>query len=216
MPSLRIRSIAAFTRMELLVIIAGVMVGVAIILPVLARSQARSSKIGCPQSLKQIGLAFRTWANDNNDRFPMQLSVTNDGTMELVSSGRVFPHFLVMSNELSTPKILAWPADKDRNYAVSFTHGLADTNLSYFINVDAVKGNDSVVLCGDRNLKSKPAAGSRFVSLSSSSVIGWNNEMHRRKGNLCFVDGSVNGFLNGAVASTVRIPAGVTNRLAIP
>jgi prepilin-type processing-associated H-X9-DG protein len=93
---------------------------------------------------------------------------------------------------------------------------LADTNLSYFINVDAVQGNDSVVLCGDRNLKNKPPAGSRFVSLSSSSVIGWNSEMHREKGNLCFADGSVRGFLNGAVASAVRIPAGVTNRLAVP
>ena len=216
MPSLRTRSIAVFNRTELLVVIAGVMVGLAIILPVLARSQARSSKIGCPQSLKQIGLAFRTWAIDNNDRFPMQLSVTNDGTLELVSSGRVFPHFLVMSNELSTPKILACPTDTDRTYATSFAHGLADTNLSYFINVDAVQGNDSVVLCGDRNLKNQPPAGSRFVSLSSSSVIGWNSEMHRRRGNLCFTDGSVRGFLNGAVASTVRIPAGVTNRLAVP
>jgi prepilin-type processing-associated H-X9-DG protein len=216
MHSPRTKSIAAFTRIELLAIIASVLVGLAIILPVLARSQARSSKIGCPQSLKQIGLAFRTWAIDNNDRFPMQLSVTNDGTMELVSSGRVFPHFLVMSNELSTPKILTCPTDKDRTYVSSFAYGLADTNLSYFINVDAVQGNGSSFLCGDRNLKNKPPAGSRFVCLSSSSVIGWNSEMHRQKGNLCFADGSVQGFLNGAVASAVRIPGGVTNRLAIP
>lgn len=214
--SLRSRSISAFTRIELLVTIASVLVGLAIFLPVLVRSQARSSKLGCTNSLKQIGLAFRTWAIDNNDRFPMQLSVTNDGTLELVSSGRVFPHFLVMSNELSTPKILACPTDKDRTYAASFDHGLADTNVSYFINVDAAQGNGSVVLCGDRNLTNKAPAGSRFVCLSSNSVIGWNKEMHRGEGNLCFADGSVGHFTNGAVASAIRIPASVTNRLAVP
>jgi hypothetical protein len=36
----------------------------------------------------------------------MQVSVTNGGTMELVNGGTVFEHFLVMSNELSTPKLL--------------------------------------------------------------------------------------------------------------
>jgi prepilin-type processing-associated H-X9-DG protein len=216
MHSPRTRSIASFTRIELLAIIASVLVGAAILLLVLAKPQARSSKLGCDQSLRQIGLAFRTWAIDNNDRFPMQLSVTNDGTLELVSSGRVFPHFLVMSNELSTPKILTCPTDKDRTYAASFDHGLADTNLSYFINVDAVQGNDSLVLCGDRNLENKPSAGSRFVCVSSTSVMGWDKQMHREKGNLCFADGSVQGLRNGAVASAIRIPASVTNRLAVP
>ena len=91
-----------------------------------------------------------------------------------------------------------------------------DTNLSYFINVDAVEGNGSSLLCGDRNLRNKAPTGRRFVCLSSTSVIGWTREIHREKGNLCFADGSVNGFLNGAVGLAVRMPAGVTNRLAVP
>ena len=113
-------------------------------------------------------------------------------------------------------RILYCREDKNRTYASRFDSGLADTNLSYFLNVDTFEGNGSSLLCGDRNLTNKAPAGSRFVSLSSSSVIGWNSEMHRRKANLCFADGSVQGYRNGAVASAVRIPAGVTNRLAIP
>ena len=210
------RSISAFTRIELLGTLACVVLVAAILLPVLAKSKARSSRIGCPNNLKQIGLEFRTWAIDNNDHFPMRESVTNGGTMELISSGLVFPHFRVMSNELSTPKILVCPNDENRTYVTSFKSVLADTNLSYFVNVDAVEGNGSSLLCGDRNLNNKAPAGSRFVCLSSTSVIGWTREIHRKKGYLCFADGSVQGYLNGAAASAARLPSGVTNRLAVP
>jgi prepilin-type processing-associated H-X9-DG protein len=216
MQSPRTRSISAFTLIELLVTIACVLVTVAILLPTLARSRARSSKLGCTSCLKQIGLGFRQWAIDNDGHLPMQVSVTNGGTMELVASGLVFPHFRVMSNELSTPKILVCPNDKNRSSATNFDRDLKDAKLSYFVNVDAIEGNGSSLLCGDRNLRDKPPAGSRFVCLSSTSVIGWTRAIHREQGNLCFADGSVNGFLNGAVGPAVRLPAGVTNRLAVP
>ena len=88
--------------------------------------------------------------------------------MELVASGFVFPHFQVMSNELSTPKILVCPADKNRTFKAKFTSDLRDANLSYFVNVDAVEGTSSSLLCGDRNLTNKPSARSRFVRVSST------------------------------------------------
>lgn len=210
------KSISAFTRIELLVTIACAVLALAIFLPVLAKSKARSSKLGCSNCLKQVGLAFRTWAIDNNDHYPMRESITNGGTMELVASGLVFPHFRAMSNELSTPKILVCPADKNKAYATNFDNDLNDTKISYFINVDSVEGNDSSLLCGDRNLNHKAQAGSRFVCVSGTPVIGWTGEIHRKKGYVCFADGSVRGFNNGAVASALRLPAGVTNRLAVP
>jgi len=216
MQSLRTRSISAFTRIELLVTIACVLATLAILLPTLARSKARSSRVGCTNGLKQIGLSSWSWTLDNNGHFPMQVSVTNGGTMELVASGLVFPHFRVMSNELSTPRILVCPEDKHKAYATNFDSDLNDAKISYFINVDAVEGSGSSLLCGDRNLTNKARAGSRFVCLSSTSVIGWSKEMHREKGNLCFANAHVAAFINGAVASVVRIPAGVTNRLAVP
>jgi len=85
---------------------------------------AYAPRINCANNLKQVGLAFRTWAIDNDGRFPMQVSVTNGGTMELVSSGLVFPHFQVMSNELSTPKILFCRADTQRTNANNFATAL--------------------------------------------------------------------------------------------
>src|ERR1035441_3651077 len=100
----------------------------------------------------------------------MQVSVTNGGTMELVASGLVFPHFRVVSNELSTPRILVCPIDKNKTSATNFESDLKDRNLSYFINVDAIAGNGSSLLCGDRNLRNKALAGSRFVRISSTSI----------------------------------------------
>ena len=47
--------------------------------------------VQCVNNLKQIGLAARIWATDNNNIFP--------------------PDFISMSNELATPKILLCPAD---------------------------------------------------------------------------------------------------------
>ena len=216
MQSLRIRSIGAFTRIELLVTIACVVLVVAILLPALVKTKARSSKIGCVNNLKQIGLAFREWADDNDDHHPMRESITNGGTMELVASGLFFPHFRVMSNQLSTPKILVCPNHKNRTYAADFDSDLTDTNLSYFVNVDAVEGNGSSLLCGDRNLKNKAQVSSRFVCVSSTSVICWTREIHWEKGNFCFADGIVATITNGAGALAVQLPTGVTNRLAIP
>ena len=46
------------------------------LLPQLAQTKARAQSIICVNNLKQIGLAFRTWALDNKDRFPVS---TNEG-----------------------------------------------------------------------------------------------------------------------------------------
>ena len=96
--------------------------------------------------------------------------------MELVGGGQVFRHFQVMSNELSTPRILFCPADKRRTYATSFMSGFSDQNISYFLNVDAIPDNGTNLLCGDRNLTNQRTAGGHFVSISKGAHIGWTKE----------------------------------------
>src|SRR3954464_12020781 len=66
-------------------------------------------RIQCVNNLKQTGLAFRIWAEDQTSTFPMQLSTTNGGTMEFTTGLNAYRHFQVMSNELSTPKVLFCP-----------------------------------------------------------------------------------------------------------
>src|SRR5882672_4543901 len=112
--------VAAFTMIEFVIVVVSLSILAALLLPAFARAKARSSRIDCVNNLKQVGVAFRTWALDNGYMYPMAVALTNGGTMELVDSGVVYRHFQVMSNELSTPKILVCPYDSARPTSSTF------------------------------------------------------------------------------------------------
>lgn len=222
----------AFSLIELFIIVGVICVLAAVFLPEWVGNQRRSSRLGCVNNLKQIGLAFKVWALDNSGHFPMQVSVTNGGTMELVKTGDVWPHFLVMSNELSTPKILFCPQeiDKQRTMANTFLPYAAppgatympvgltnDSNVSYFVGVDAGDKFPNMVLGGDHNLLigGKPA-GHGLHAVWTNTSVAWRKPMHGGMGNILLTDGSVQS-LNNSKWTTILVQGGVaTNRLAIP
>jgi len=206
----------AFTAIELILVVVCLGIVLAVFLPGLIKSQTRSSRASCSNNMKQIALAFRLWATDNRDRFPMHVSVTNGGTMESLSDGDVYRHFLAMSNELSTPKVLLCPEDKARVSALDFSQGVADTNLSYFVSLDSIEENPASVLSGDRNLTNQVDRKTRLVSVSKGVVIAWNKEMHCEKGHIAFGDGSVAAFSNQRIQAAYSLSEGATNRLAVP
>jgi hypothetical protein len=87
-------------------------------------------------NLKRIGIAFRVWADDNHDQFSFNVSQRQGGTLELCQRDangfeiNPVPHFMVISNELATPKILYSPRDKTKQSASDF-QSLTLTNISY-------------------------------------------------------------------------------------
>jgi hypothetical protein len=126
------------------------------LLPALSQAKSRAQKVNCSNNMKQIGLAFRTWAIDNSDNFPFNVSTNKGGTLELCLPGsdgfdrNAAYHFQVMSNELSTPKILVCPADSTKQMALNFAN-LQPANVSYQVcsgkNVSDVNPNQVLAVC---------------------------------------------------------------------
>lgn len=116
--------------------VAGVAIGAAMILPALAKAKTKAQTIACQNNMKQIGLAARIWAGDNGDKYPFNVSASKGGTLEFCERDgagydrNAARHFQIMSNELSTPKILVCPGDKSKQIANSFAE-LESWNVSY-------------------------------------------------------------------------------------
>jgi hypothetical protein len=213
------KKVEALTRVEVLVVVLASLSVVVFLSPwLLGMGRIRPRMDYCPNNLKQVGLAFRTWAIDNQDVFPALTSTNHEGTKELVGTGQVFIHYRVMSNELSTPKILVCPKDEAKSTAKDFGSGFSDSNVSYFVGTDAKETQPQMLLAGDRNLavQGKLIKPGLFVLTTNDSGFGWAKGFHHPCGWIGLADGSVESFDAERLASAITKQGVATNLLAVP
>lgn len=204
----------AFTLFEVLIVVAVLTFFAALLLPAL-RKGGSNKRISCVNNLKQVGLAYRVWSGDNGDKFPMLVSMDQGGSMERALAGDAVLTFQVMSNELSTPKILVCPNDTQRNSATNFTH-ISRNNISYFVGVDATETNATMFLGGDRNLTTSERMISGLQNITTNQAVRWTSEIHETVGNILLVDGSVQTVSSSALRELLTKTGVANNRLAFP
>lgn len=216
------RANAALTLVEVLIVIATVFILAVLFLmhPSHSSVKVRASRINCVSNLKQVGLGFRLWSNDNEEKFPWLVSTKKGGTMELVGTGEAWRHYAVVSDESNSPKILACTADPLRERTSTWTN-FSNQNLTYFVGLEADSKKPDSILAGDRNVSvNGVAASSGIVLITSAAATGFTADIHKQAGNIALGDGSAQqinsaGLTKQLVASE-QGGSPATNRLVIP
>lgn len=179
----------AFTLIELMVVIALIGIIAGLLLPVLAKAKGKAQRIKCVSNLRQVGLSFTVFAGEHRSQFPMRVPRRDGGSAEYVRLGQTWRHFQVMSNQLVVPDIIICPSDRLK-FSTNWAQ-LSNSNVSYFVSVDARPGQSLHILAGDRNLTNRTVSTYGASVVTTNSEIGWTPELHVFSGNLLFADGHV-------------------------
>src|SRR5437868_15355734 len=94
-----------FTLIELLVVIAIVALLAALLLPALARAKEQARRIKCVSNVKQVSLAIKLFALEEDGYYPWHIVPGEGGTYGTLA-GDSWRDFLAVSNQLDTPKLL--------------------------------------------------------------------------------------------------------------
>jgi len=205
----------ALTFADVCVCLGIIVLAIVFLVPAISRPRHRHYS-WCTTNLKQDMLAIKIWAGDNNDKYPMQTSVTNGGTMELMNSSEAWRAFQVMSNELSTPKVLVCEEDKTHTYGTSFDDSLKH-HISYFVGVNATDVAPQSIVFGDSNFEfHKTTVPPGFFNMVSNNPPQWSSTRHPGSGNVALADGSVQSLTDKSLIQTLTITSLATNRIFIP
>jgi len=216
-----IRLRVAFTLIELLIVIAIIAVLAALLLPALAKSKARAQRTACLSNQKQIGYSLIMWSDDHNDKFPPTVDISEGGSKTQLET---WQHFLPMTNELVTPKILHCPSDPAKQTASDFSSSatglrtLKNAAISYAVGTGAVPDRPAAHIAGDRNLLGRdgqgcgPAAIFGFITqLRVTDNPRWDSTLHVNAGNLALADGSAHQFTQAGLARQMASTDGDPN-----
>jgi prepilin-type N-terminal cleavage/methylation domain-containing protein len=179
----------AFTLIELLVVIAIIAILAALLLPALTKAKAQAATVACLSNLKQVGIAWRAWAQENGGKFPWQVDWLEGGSK---NSPEWIDHYRAASNDLVTPKILVCPADIGRVPGSEWYLTAGFDNVSYFVGITAKEAIPESIIAGDSNMIGGGGGIEPYWNNAVGSSIDavWQSTLHDGRGNILQSDGS--------------------------
>jgi len=197
-----------FTLIELLVVIAIIALLAAILLPALARAKEKARRIQCVSNVKQVALAIKLFAVEQDGLYPWHIPPSEGGTYGPLAADS-WRNFSAVSNDLNTPKILVCPSDTGTKKTVinwsDDPDGLANPAnrgqaISYFLSLDGYEQLPPTMIVGDRHVLGGAAAFCSSVAdlpgvpcrlLAAGDLsVRWGSATHGSLGIFSLSDGS--------------------------
>jgi prepilin-type N-terminal cleavage/methylation domain-containing protein/prepilin-type processing-associated H-X9-DG protein len=106
----------AFTLVELLVVIGIIAILVGILLPTLGRTRESARRAACLSNLRQVGLAFRFYADVNRDQVPLGYRAKNKQFNSMIygsTKRAVLFGWLYRAGYMKSPEVFYCPSNND-------------------------------------------------------------------------------------------------------
>jgi len=194
---------AGFTMVELLVTIGIVGVLAGLLLPAIIRAKAKAKQAQCRNNIGQISKAFISFAHDNEDRMPWNLTPAEriphygNNYLECVPAFLCIPQ---MKDEFETAAVLMSPCDpeaQEHSEKAQLEWDAYFTHLNRLINCKAVSyrlargsgdmSHSQTALATTRNVSIYDFRGAKYVSEDYAAMAGYEGN----KGAISSIDGSV-------------------------
>lgn len=209
---------SAFTRCDLSVALATVILILGVVLPALASSKSRSQQAICVNNLRLVGQGVLLFNLENNQLDPWW---ARSAGYSPALANNIFYHCMLLSNGVNNPKVFACPSDALVNTATHYgitSGGLLhrehrNAAVSYFWGLDSSALVPDSVLAGDRHIL--PNAGMGLGCATGLNPVAgmvkgsptpnrWGSGLHGPAGNILLHDGRVEQSSNETLERLLR------------